>query len=644
MSAILVVDDSLTVRMDLAEALERAGFTAVPCATVAEARAALAARPIALAILDVRLPDGDGVDFLHELRETPAYAALPILMLSSEAEVGDRIRGLRMGANDYVGKPYDAEHVIARVRQLVAPVPTVASKLVLVIDDSATFREGIAASLAAAGYEVASAASGSDGLRVAAARRPGAIIVDGIMPDMGGDLVIRRIRLDPALRTIPCLLLTGSDDATAEIHALDAGADAFARKESDVEIILARFAAMLRSARDVHTEAASALGPKRVLLVDDSPTFLHAMASQLQEDGYDVAQAISGERAIDLLAVQPVDCILLDLVMPGLSGIETCRRIKAASAVRDTPLIVLTAQDERNVMIEALAAGADDFVGKAVGNDIVAARVKAQIRRKRFSDEHRIVRERLLVAEGRAAVAEQLARSNAELAAANRDLAATNRELEAFSYSVSHDLRAPLRAIRSFTQMIEEDVGPGLDEAHRDHLRRVVTASERMSELIDALLELSRISRVDIERSRVDLGAIAARVIDELRVRDPKRSVEVTIGTNLTVLADPRLARILLDNVIGNAWKFTARRPVAHIEIGVASTADRPFFVRDDGAGFDMAHATKLWTPFQRQHGNDFAGTGIGLATVRRIVERHHGRVWAESAVDRGTTIFFTLR
>jgi two-component system, NtrC family, sensor kinase len=661
MTEVLIVDDSYTVRMDLNDALAAAGFTPVTAATLAEARAKLHERSIALVILDVRLPDGDGIDFLHEVRADKKLSALPILMLSSEAEVADRVRGLQTGANDYVGKPYDTNFVIARIRQLVVFPSLPASRLVLAIDDSVTFREGLAAALINAGYEVVTAASGEEGLRVCAARRPGAVIVDGIMPDMSGDLVIRRIRLDPSLRTIPCLLLTGSDDAMAEIHALDAGADAFARKESDIDVILARFAAMLRTASDTSSEASSTLGPKRVLVVDSDTSYLAAIANELQTDGYDVVQASTGLQAIDLLAVQPVDCVLLDLSMPGpggLDGLETCRRVKHAPNLRDTPLILMTTREGRDVMLEAFSVGADDFISKSLGTDVVAARVKAQIRRKRFGDEHRAVRERLLrseteatearaarqLAEARAALAEQLASANRELAATNRELAATNRELEAFSYSVSHDLRAPLRAIRSFTQMLDEDAGPKLDAESRGHIQRVLAATTRMSDLIDALLELSRISRVAITRTPTDLAQIAFAVVDELRQRDRARQVDVVIAPKLEVSADPRLARALFDNVIGNAWKFTANVARARIEIGMTETnGEHAWFVKDNGAGFDMAHSKKLFTPFQRLHGTEFVGTGVGLATVRRIVERHNGRVWAESTVGGGATFYFTL-
>ena len=647
MSAILVVDDSLTVRMDLADALEAAGFQVLPCGSLAEARAALRDHEIALALLDVRLPDGDGVEFLEELRAMPGYADLPILMLSSEAEVKDRIRGLKTGANDYLGKPYDTGNVIARVTELVALVRS--GRLVLIIDDSATFRAALAELLEGVGYQTLAASSGTEGLRMASMRRPSAIIVDGAMPDMDGATVIRRVRLDAALRTTPCVLLTGSEDAAAEIHALDVGADAFVRKESDTAVILARVAAVLRTARGEgpHT-GTSSHAPKRILAVDDSPTYLHTLGEQLRAEGFDVVLANSGEEAIELLAVQDVDCILLDRLMPGLSGAETCERIKSAPAVRDIPLIMLTALDGREAMIDGLAAGADDFISKASGLDVLKARVQAQIRRKQFEDEHRHVREQLLrseheatearaaraLAETQAALAQHLERSNASLAAANQ-------ELEAFSYSVSHDLRAPLRSIDGFARMLHEELGDKLDDKCRGYLGRVRAATGRMSDLIEALLELSRISRAPLDASTVDLSAIAGQVVDELRRREPGRAVEVTVAAGLTASADARLVRVVLDNLLGNAWKFTAGRPDARIEIG---RGEAGFFVRDNGAGFDMAYAARLFAPFQRLHSEaEFAGTGVGLATVRRIVERHGGKISGDSAVGRGATFYFTL-
>ena len=650
MAAILIVDDSLTVRMDLSDALEAAGFRAIPCSTIAEARNAIRTQQLALAILDVRLPDGDGIELLEQIRRDHTLADLPVLMLSSEAEIKDRVRGLRTGANDYVGKPYDTSHVIARIRTLIGG-PHVRD-LVLVIDNEVEVRTTLADALTKAGFATAVASGGAAGLQLAATVRPAAIVVAGGMPDVDGASVIRRLRLDPGLRTTPCLLLTASNDARdAEIRALEAGADGFVRK-GDVDVVTARIRALLRSAGSVRIDAGSILAPKRILAVDDDPEYLGILGDRLRKRGYDVARAGSGEEAIQLLGVQSVDCILLDRSMAGIGGIETCRRLKASPNMRNTPLIFLTASDQREAVIEGLAAGADDFVSKASGFDVLSARVQAQIRRKQVEDEQRKVREQLLrseleaseahaareLVESRAAMAEELERANSELAHANR-------ELEAFSYSVSHDLRAPLRTISAFTQALIEDLGDKLDDKARDHTRRVLAATARMSDLIDALLELARISRAPIGRHRVDLSALATTAIEELARRDPERRVLAVIEPNLVVEADGRLVRVLLENLLGNAWKFTSKRADARIELGVTRELGEPvFFVGDNGAGFDMAHVDRLFTPFARLHTEcEFRGTGIGLATVRRIVERHGGRIWAEGVVGSGARISFTI-
>jgi light-regulated signal transduction histidine kinase (bacteriophytochrome) len=224
-------------------------------------------------------------------------------------------------------------------------------------------------------------------------------------------------------------------------------------------------------------------------------------------------------------------------------------------------------------------------------------------------------------------------------------LEAANNELEAFSYSVSHDLRAPLRSLDGFSQALLEDYHDGLDDTGRDFLQRVRGASQRMGTLIDDLLSLSRVTRGELQLSEVNLSALAAAVAAELQKSDPARDVAFAIAPELVARADAGLVRIVLQNLLGNAWKFTGKRSPAHVEVGVtAHDGRRAFFVRDDGAGFDMAYAAKLFGAFQRLHGSDeFPGSGIGLATVQRIIHRHGGEVWAEGAPDRGATFYFTL-
>ena len=445
--SILVVDDSLTVRMDLKESLEAAGFSTTVVASLAEARQAISQTAFSLVVLDVLLPDGDGVDFLKELKSAPATSTLPVLLLSSEAEVRDRVRGLTTGADGYMGKPYDPEALLARTRELLRrgkrERTSRETRTLLLIDDSETTREALKSSLESAGYRVLTASRGEDGLREAAKWRPDAVIVDGVMPGMDGPAVIRQLRLDKSIYRTPCLLLTATLDRREEARALDAGADAFLRKDDNLDVLLIRLAAILRTTRSAAgvQDAAIQSGPKRILAVDDSPTYLNEISEHLRQEGYEVFQARSGEEALDVLADQKVDCILLDIQMPGMSGKETCSRIKKVPDWRDIPLMMITALDEGEVMIEVINAGADDYIRKSSDFEVLKARLRAQIRRKQFEDENRMIREQLLgkeiearealaareVAEVRAALLGKLEEKNNELARANEVL----RESEA---------------------------------------------------------------------------------------------------------------------------------------------------------------------------------------------------------------------
>lgn len=225
------------------------------------------------------------------------------------------------------------------------------------------------------------------------------------------------------------------------------------------------------------------------------------------------------------------------------------------------------------------------------------------------------------------------------------ELEASHKELEAFNYSVSHDLRAPLRAIDGFSQALLEDYRDKFDEEGRDHLDRVKAAANRMGELIDSLLTLSRLSRCEMEVRRVDLSAIATEVVEALRDGQPDRAIEVTIQPDVSGECDPVLIRSVLENLFGNAWKFTGRTAEPRIEFGTTQVdGEHAYYVRDNGAGFDMAYSNKLFSAFQRLHGQaEFPGIGIGLATVSRIISRHGGRVWARGAPGVGATFFFTL-
>lgn len=241
-----------------------------------------------------------------------------------------------------------------------------------------------------------------------------------------------------------------------------------------------------------------------------------------------------------------------------------------------------------------------------------------------------------------------LARLNDELerrvAARTAELEAANRELEAFTSSVSHDLQAPLRAVRGFSAALLEEAGDALPAAVRADLERVRAAADGMQQMIDALLDLARLTNGELQRKPVDLGALARAQAAELQRADPGRRVSFAIADDLRADGDPRLLRQLVANLLDNAWKYTAMRAHAHIAVG-AEVVDgtRAFVVRDDGIGFDPTAADRLFVPFRRLHGREFAGSGVGLATVARIVRRHGGRIWAQAAPQRGAAFYFTL-
>ncbi len=225
------------------------------------------------------------------------------------------------------------------------------------------------------------------------------------------------------------------------------------------------------------------------------------------------------------------------------------------------------------------------------------------------------------------------------------DLTATNHELSAFAYSVSHDLRAPLRAIDAFSQALLEDYADVIDAQGQDYLRRVRNNTTRMGQLIDDLLQLAKLTRSEMHFEAIDLSALARSIGADLARAQPQRQVSFDIQTGVVARGDPRLLRVLLENLLGNAWKYTSRQPQARISFGISGQdGERVYFVRDDGCGFDLAYADKLFRPFQRLHTvEEYEGAGVGLATAQRVVRRHGGRIWADAAPGRGATFCFTL-
>ncbi len=389
-----------------------------------------------------------------------------------------------------------------------------------------------------------------------------------------------------------------------------------------------------------------------ILLVDDRPENLDALESVLADLGQNLVRAASGREALRRVLQQDFAAILLDVQMPGMDGFETAEAIRERERSQHTPILFITAVGKSEPEVfKGYSVGAVDYVFKPFVAEILKAKVRV------FVDLFQMRRQ----IEQQAA---QLVAYTQQLEAANQQLEALNHELEAFSYSVSHDLRAPLRGMDGFSRILMDEFADQLNEKGRGYLQRIQTATERMGQLIDDLLQLSRVTRAEFHTGPVNLSEIARSIAADLRQSAPERHVEFVIPDGVTARGDARLLRAALDNLLGNAWKYTGKHETARIEFGSildfgmrisegdsASTAlpqsairNPIFFVKDDGAGFDMAYADKLFGPFQRLHSeSEFSGTGIGLATVQRIIRRHGGRLWAEGEVEKGATFYFTL-
>ena len=404
----------------------------------------------------------------------------------------------------------------------------------------------------------------------------------------------------------------------------------------------------------------------KILIVDDMPESLRLLRTVLERENFETVEASDGAQALAVLEREAVDAIISDILMPRMDGYRLCQEVRKSKRWREMPFIFYTATytspgDEQL----CYDLGGDKYLRKPVAKAALLAALReatdADRRRPRnraaLPSEACVMQEyseRLVcklekkiqeLEQARAALQQANLELESRVQQRTAELNAANQELESFSYSVSHDLRAPLRHIDGYIEILLRDCGGQLNKTHLKHLQAVRAAARTMSELIDALLELSRVTRAEMDRRPVDLSALAAEVFAELQQGDPNRVVKLEITPGLTASGDKGLLRIVLANLLGNAWKYSRKRPEARIEFGkIPGEAEETYFVRDNGAGFDMAYAGKLFGAFQRLHGFDeFEGIGLGLATVQRIIHRHHGKIRAESVKQQGATFYFTL-
>lgn len=377
-----------------------------------------------------------------------------------------------------------------------------------------------------------------------------------------------------------------------------------------------------------------------ILVVDDVPENLIALEAVLAKLDLNIVKANSGSEALRYVLEYEFAMILLDIQMPGMDGVETAKLIRLRESSKNIPIIFLTAYQTGDMeVLRAYSVGGIDFLLKPIIPEILLYKVEVLIN---LFNHNKIL----------AAHTQQLEEVNLELAQQldtiqqlNRRLEDANEQLEAFVYSTTHDLRAPLRIVQTFGKMLLDKYMTDVAPEGRDYLMRMMDKAQSMSHLIDDLLNLAYASQTEITRQEVNVSHIVQGILDELASLSPEREVETYVQPNLVVLADKDLLKIAVDNLIRNAWKFTARCDRPAIEFGmIQHQHQKVYLVRDNGAGFDMEQGEKLFKPFQRLHSkNEFEGTGIGLTIVRRIIERHGGSVWFEAAVNYGATFYFTL-
>jgi len=368
----------------------------------------------------------------------------------------------------------------------------------------------------------------------------------------------------------------------------------------------------------------------RLLIVDDEVAQMQALCNTLQAEGYQTTGFSSAREALASLTADSYDLLLTDLMMPEMDGIallDSARQIDI-----DIAGIVMTGHATIDTAVRAMRAGALDYIQKPFRLNVILPVISRALDLRRLRLEN-------------AALLERERQTLLDLESANKELQAANRDLESFSYSVSHDLRAPLRAIRGFTDMYLEEFGSAVAPGGRSLLDQVVRGGQRMDRLIEDLLQFCRFSRQPLVKIPINLGELVQHVAGELLAMNSGRKVDLRISELPTINGDPSLLQQVFVNLLSNAFKFTREREVAVVEVKATERdGETVISVCDNGAGFEMKFASKMFGVFQRMHSADqFEGTGVGLSIVQRIIERHGGRIWAEGIVGEGARFHFTL-
>jgi signal transduction histidine kinase len=417
----------------------------------------------------------------------------------------------------------------------------------------------------------------------------------------------------------------------------------------------------------MNTTTTSTDRPVEILIAEDSPTQARRLRHILEQKGYAVTSASNGKQALEAVRSRKPTLIISDVVMPEMNGYELCRSVKTDAALNDVPIILVTTLSDPQDVIRGLECQADNFILKPYDESHLLSRVQFvlvnrdvhQMERagmgveiffngqKHFITADRLQILNLLLSTYDAAIQrnKELSRAQQELHRVNSNLEAANKELEAFTHSVSHDLRAPLRAIDGFSAMLLEDFASDIPKEAQRLLRTVCKNAEHMGQLIDDLLRLSRMGQQQLSKRKMNVNSVVHEVLKDLKKDQGERCIDVKVGDLPDCFGDLALLRQVYVNLLSNAFKYTRGKERAVIEVGCLEQGEENvYFVEDNGAGFDMRYAAKLFGVFQRFHSSqEFEGTGVGLSIVQRIIQRHGGRIWAEAEVDKGAAFYFTL-
>lgn len=403
------------------------------------------------------------------------------------------------------------------------------------------------------------------------------------------------------------------------------------------------------------------------MVVDDSVIEATMVKALLEAHGFTVEAHHSGDEAFKAALARPPIMVISDVMMPVMDGFEFCERLKSSPPLQEIPVILLTSLQDPLDIIHGLQSGANNFITKPFEPKYLLSRVnyllanrelrmsgssdmvlEIMFKGKKFainSERKQILDLLLSVYETSVEQSRALMDAQQKLEATNQQLLQANRDLESFSYTISHDLRTPLNHIGMCAQLMKEKNKQGFDPEEDEYMGTIASTVQSMAEMIQNLLQFSRSGSVTEDRTQVDISAIAKEVIDQCRSDEPWRSLNLHIQDGIHVKGDRGLMLVVMKNLLGNAWKYCSKKAVTEIIVGSEQhEGSAVVFVRDNGAGFDTLKGWNLFTPFIRLHTQDeFPGTGIGLATVRRIIDRHGGRIWADSEVGIGSTFYFTI-